>query len=61
MTLADGQTAELQLVDDARSLRAEWSALAEQSRNVFVTPEWTETWRAHYAPDAERKRNIQTG
>src|SRR3954464_8038096 len=53
MTLADGQPAELELVDDARTLRADWSALAERSRNVFATPEWAETWREHYAPRAQ--------
>src|SRR3954463_5168984 len=53
MTLADGHPAELELVDDARTLRADWSALAEQSRNIFATPEWAETWREHYAPGAQ--------
>src|SRR3954449_4608956 len=53
MTLADGHPAELELVDDARTLRADWSALAERSRNVFATPEWAETWREHYAPGAQ--------
>src|SRR3954471_6067358 len=52
MTLADGRGAEVELVEDARTLRAEWSALAAQSRNVFLTPEWAEAWREHYAPGA---------
>src|SRR3954468_12168883 len=52
MTLADGHPADVELVDDARTLRAEWTALAEQSRNIFATPEWAETWREHYAPGA---------
>src|SRR3954469_12522580 len=52
MTLADGHRAELQIVEDPSAVRAEWSALAERSRNVFVTPEWAEIWRDHYAPGA---------
>jgi CelD/BcsL family acetyltransferase involved in cellulose biosynthesis len=28
-------------------LRDEWSALALRARNVFATPEWTETWCRH--------------
>jgi CelD/BcsL family acetyltransferase involved in cellulose biosynthesis len=27
---------------------AEWSALAEASTNVFLTPEWAQTWWEHY-------------
>ena len=53
MTIDDGRSADIQLVDDVRTLRAEWSALAERSRNVFVTPEWVETWCEHYGPDAQ--------
>src|SRR3954452_9145298 len=52
MTLADGHRAELQIVEAPSAGRAEWSALAERSRNVFVTPEWAEIWRDHYAPGA---------
>src|SRR4051794_11163940 len=53
MTLEDGRGAEVELVEDPGSLRSEWSALAERSRNVFLTPEWAEVWREHYAPDAK--------
>src|SRR3954452_10117184 len=52
MTLADGHRAELQIVEAPSAVRAEWSAVAERSRNVFVTPEWAEIWRDHYAPGA---------
>ncbi|HEX6713039.1 MAG TPA: GNAT family N-acetyltransferase [Thermoleophilaceae bacterium] len=30
-----------------QELRDEWSALALRARNVFATPEWTETWCRH--------------
>src|SRR4051794_3412327 len=53
MTLADGHPIDVRLVEDVPSLEAEWSALAQRSRNVFVTPEWAETWREHYAPEAQ--------
>jgi CelD/BcsL family acetyltransferase involved in cellulose biosynthesis len=31
--------------------RGVWSQLAEASTNVFLTPEWIETWREHFAAD----------
>src|SRR3954464_2819694 len=52
MTLEDGRGAEVELVEDPRSLRSDWSALAERSCNVFLTPGWAEVWREHYAPGA---------
>src|SRR3954462_2958145 len=52
MTLEDGRGAAAELVAAPRSLRSEWSALAERSRNVFLTPEWADVWREHYAPGA---------
>jgi len=46
-------TPAIEVVDgDGDALRQEWSALAERSRNVFSTPEWSATWRAELAPQA---------
>jgi len=33
--------------------RAAWSRLAEESTNVFLTPEWLESWWAHAEPRHE--------
>jgi CelD/BcsL family acetyltransferase involved in cellulose biosynthesis len=53
MPVPDGRPTKIEIIEDANAPRAEWSALAERSRNVFVTPEWADAWRAHYAPGAE--------
>jgi CelD/BcsL family acetyltransferase involved in cellulose biosynthesis len=52
MTPPERHAGEVEIVDDPLALRDEWSALAERSGNVFVTPEWADVWRAHYAPGA---------
>src|SRR4051794_20919573 len=52
MPAPDGRPTRIEIIDDANAPRAAWSALAERSRNVFVTPEWADAWRAHYAPGA---------
>jgi perosamine synthetase len=33
------------------ALRDEWAALALRTRNIFATPEWTETWCRHLLGD----------
>ena len=38
---------------DDSSLRAEWTALAARSRNVFATPEFLSTWHRHFAADRD--------
>jgi CelD/BcsL family acetyltransferase involved in cellulose biosynthesis len=38
-------------VDDLGALRAEWSALAAETGNVFATWEWNQTWWAHFGRD----------
>jgi CelD/BcsL family acetyltransferase involved in cellulose biosynthesis len=46
----DSPSTEVEFHEDLDPLRGEWAALAERSRNVFLTPEWADLWRAHYAP-----------
>jgi CelD/BcsL family acetyltransferase involved in cellulose biosynthesis len=52
-TSAHPSAASVEVVREIAPLRAQWSALAERAGNVFVTPEWAETWRAHLAPEAD--------
>lgn len=40
-------------VEDSSQLRSRWRELAEASRNVFSTPEWVDTWWAHFGKGAE--------
>jgi CelD/BcsL family acetyltransferase involved in cellulose biosynthesis len=50
---APSQTPAVEVLTDPAPVRAAWSALAERSGNVFVTPEWGEAWREELEPEAD--------
>lgn len=49
------------MTEDLPAARADWSTLAERSRNVFATPEWADAWRERLAPGAEARLLVCRG
>jgi perosamine synthetase len=46
-----GSELRMERAESIDALRDEWASLAFRARNVFATPEWTETWCRHLLGD----------
>ena len=40
----------LERVSDPDAIQDDWARLAEQSANIFATPDWISMWARHFAP-----------
>jgi len=41
----------LELLETLHAVHEEWASLAEEGRNVFATPEWSQLWWKHFGGD----------
>jgi CelD/BcsL family acetyltransferase involved in cellulose biosynthesis len=49
----------VQLLEELSAAAPQWSELACEARNIFVTPEWAQTWWHHYGQGKPLVANVR--